>query len=52
MKAGGVQEAGKRTKGRLMSDSGTKTRLYHAFKDAHIAHVVKVDLKAELSLIR
>lgn len=42
------QDAGKRTKGRPMSDSGTKARFYHAVKDAHIAHVIKVDLRAEL----
>jgi transposase len=35
-------------KGRPMSDSGTKARFYHAVKDAHLAHVIKVDLKAEL----
>lgn len=42
------QDAGKRTKGRPMSDSGTKARFYHAVKDAHMAHVIKVDLQAEL----
>lgn len=42
------QDAGKRAKGRPMSDSGTKARFYHAVKDAHMAHVVKVDLKADL----
>ena len=42
------QDAGKRTKGRPMSDSGTKARFYHAVKDAHMAHVIKVDLKADL----
>jgi transposase len=47
------QEAGKRegqkqSKGRPMSDSSTKARFYHAVKDAHMAHVIKVDLKAEL----
>jgi transposase len=26
----------------------TKARFYHAVKDAHMAHVIKVDLKAEL----
>jgi transposase len=31
-----------------MSDSGTKARFYHAVKDAHMAHVIKVDLKADL----
>ena len=38
----------KKGKGRPMSDSGTKARFYHAVKDAHMAHVIKVDLKAEL----
>ena len=42
------QDAGKCTKGRPMSDSGTKARFYHAVKEAHMAHVIKVDLKAEL----
>ena len=36
------------TRGRPMSDSGTKARFYHAVKDAHMAHLIKVDLKAEL----
>jgi transposase len=36
------------TKGRPMSDSGTKARFYHAVKDAHMAHLIKVDLAAEL----
>ena len=31
-----------------LRDSGTKARFYHAVKDAHMAHVIKVDLKAEL----
>lgn len=42
------QDAGQRAKGRPMSDSGTKARFYHAVKDAHMAHVIKVDLTAEL----
>ena len=42
------QGAGKRAAGRPMSDSGTKARFYHAVKDAHMAHVIKVALKAEL----
>ena len=29
-------------------DSGTKARFYHAVKAAHMAHVIKVDLKEEL----
>jgi len=31
-----------------MSDSGTKARFYHAVKAAHMAHLIKVDLKADL----
>jgi transposase len=44
------QSTGKKnkSKGRPMSDSGTKARFYHAVKDAHMAHLIKVDLKAEL----
>jgi len=44
------QRSGKKSKskGRPMSDSGTKARFYHAVKDANMAHVIKVDLKAEL----
>lgn len=33
---------------RLSPDSGIKTRLYNAVEDAHMAHLIKVDLKAEL----
>ena len=44
------QRTGKKnkSKGRPMSDSGTKARFYHAVKDAHMAHLIKLDLKAEL----
>lgn len=44
------QRTGKKnkSKGRPMSDSGTKARFYHAVKDAHMAHLIKVDLTAEL----
>lgn len=44
------QRTGKKnkSKGRPMSDSGTKARFYHAVKDAHMAHLIHVDLKAEL----
>jgi len=40
--------AKKKNKGRPMSDSGTKARFYHAVKEAHMAHLIKVDLKEEL----
>jgi hypothetical protein len=42
------QDAGKRRKGRPLSDSGAKARLYHAVKDARLAHLIKVDLHSEL----
>ena len=38
----------KKSKGRPMSDSGAKARFYHAIKAAHMAHVIKVDLKEVL----
>ena len=38
----------KKSKGRPMSDSGVKARFYHAVKDAHMVHVIKVDLLAKL----
>ena len=41
------QDAGKRSKGKPLSDSGAKARFYHAVKDASLAHLIKVDLKAE-----
>jgi hypothetical protein len=44
------QDAGKRAKGRPMSDSGTKARFYHSVKDAHMAHVIKVDIEADTYL--
>ena len=37
-----------KSQGRPMSDSGTKARFYHAVKDTHMAHLIKVDLTAEL----
>ncbi len=37
-----------KSKGRPVSDSGTKARFYHAVKDAHMAHLIKVDLNADL----
>ena len=41
------QDAGKRSKGKPLSDSGAKARFYHAVKHASLAHLIKVDLKAE-----
>jgi transposase len=42
------QDAGMKAKGRKLSDSGAKARLYHAVCEAHLAKIVKVDLKGEL----
>ena len=43
-----AQDAGTKARGKRLSDSGAKARLYHAIKDAHLAHIVRVDLKSEL----
>ena len=42
------QEAGVKARGRKLSDSGAKARLYHEVCQAHLARIVKVDLKSEL----
>ena len=42
------QDAGVKAKGRKLSDSGAKARLYHAVCEAHLARIVKVDLKSDL----
>jgi transposase len=42
------QDAGQKAKGRKLSDSGAKARLYHAVCEAHLAKIVKVDMKSEL----
>lgn len=42
-----AQDAGATQRGRPLSDSGAKARLYHAVKDAHLAHLIKIDLHAE-----
>ena len=43
-----AQQAGQRSRGRPLSDSGAKARLYHAVKEAGLAHLIKVDLRSEL----
>jgi len=43
-----AQDSGQRGRGRPLSDSGAKARLYHAVKEAHLAHLIKVDLKSDL----
>ena len=44
-----AQDAGTRRRGRPLSDSGAKARFcfYHAVKEAHLAHLIKVDLQAQ-----
>ena len=42
------QDAGVKAKGRKLSDSGAKARLYHEVCEAHLARMVKVDLKSNL----
>ena len=42
------QDAGVVSKGRKLSDSGAKARLYHEVCEAHLSKIVKVDLKDEL----
>ena len=43
-----AQDAGVKAKGKKLSDSGAKARLYHAVKEGRLAHIVRVDLKNEL----
>lgn len=42
-----AQDAGQKRRGRPLSDSGAKARLYHAVKEANVANLIKVDLKHE-----
>lgn len=43
-----AQDSGQASRGRKLSDSGAKARLYHEVKEAHLAKIVKVDLKSDL----
>lgn len=43
-----AQDAGVKARGKKLSDSGAKARLYHAVKEAHLANITRVDLKNEL----
>ena len=43
-----AQDAGVKACGKKLSDSGAKARLYHAVKEAHLANIIRVDLKNEL----
>ena len=42
------REAGEVKRGRKLSDSGAKARLFHEVCEAHLANIVRVDLKSEL----
>ncbi|WP_205204767.1 IS1634 family transposase [Azonexus hydrophilus] len=43
-----AQDAGVKARGKKLSDSGAKAQLYHAVKEAHLANIIRVDLKSEL----
>jgi len=43
-----AQEAGQTRPGKKLSDAGTTARFYKAVADAHLAHIIKVDLAAEV----
>ena len=42
------QDAGKRSRGRKLSDSGAKASFYQAVCDAHLASILRVDLSSDL----
>ena len=42
------QETGKKKRGRKLSDGGARARFYHEVCDAHLARIIRVDLKSEL----
>ena len=42
------QEGGSRKRGRKLSDGGARARFYHEVCEAHLARIVRVDLKSEL----
>jgi hypothetical protein len=39
---------GKSKRGRKLSDGGTRARCYHEVCEAHLARIVRVDLKSDL----
>ena len=43
-----AQDLGERSRGRPLSDSGAKARLYHAVAEAHLSRIIKVDLKSDV----
>jgi transposase len=42
-----AQDAGERSRGRKLSDSGAKARFFHEVCEEHLARIIKVDLKSE-----
>lgn len=42
------QDIGKKKRGRKLSDGGARARFYHAVCEAHLARIIRVDLKSEL----
>lgn len=42
------QDAGQAHRGRKLSDSGAKARLFHEVAEAHLSKIVRVDLESEL----
>ena len=43
-----AQDEGKVQRGRKLSDSCAKARLFHEVSDAHLARIIKVDLQSDL----
>ena len=43
-----AQDAGQSQRGRKLSDSGAKARFFHEVCEAHLANIIRVDLKSEL----
>lgn len=43
-----AQDAGQVQRGRKLSDSGAKARFFHEVCEAHLARIIKVDLKSDL----
>jgi hypothetical protein len=44
------QEGGARKRGRKLSDGGARARFYHEVCEAHLARIVRVDLKSEFGM--
>ncbi len=42
------QDGGTKHRGRKLSDSGAKARFYHEVKEAHLAKIIKIDMKSDL----